>query len=149
MSSRNGVQPQPQEAPESNNITFAFQSKLPKLPIPPLEDTCRRYLQALVALQDEDEHELTKKAVKEFLDGDGPKIHAQLVGWAKDKDRCVRKLSLRRILVERFCQLHRGILVTVYFAGDPIGTSQPASAGTNRTYRTQTPSCWPSIHFSS
>jgi carnitine O-acetyltransferase len=67
--------------------TLAYQDKLPKLPIPPLEDTCRRYLQALEALQDEGEHALTKKAVQDFLENDGPGIHERLKEWAKDKDR--------------------------------------------------------------
>lgn len=31
--------------------TFAQQSKLPKLPVPPLKDTCERYLRALKGLQ--------------------------------------------------------------------------------------------------
>jgi carnitine O-acetyltransferase len=48
--------------PTSNNPprTWAHQSQLPNLPIPPLEDTCRRYLTALKALQDEKEHEIPK-----------------------------------------------------------------------------------------
>ncbi|KAL0947772.1 hypothetical protein HGRIS_013848 [Hohenbuehelia grisea] len=66
--------------------TFAFQSKLPKLPIPPLEDTCKRYLRALEALQDEKEHELTKEAVRNFLENDGPKIQEKLIEWAATKD---------------------------------------------------------------
>ena len=69
--------------------TFAAQATLPKLPIPPLEDTCRRYLKALEALQDEKEHALTKKTVKEFLEGDGPHIQEKLREWAKSKDRYV------------------------------------------------------------
>jgi carnitine O-acetyltransferase len=67
--------------------TWAYQDKLPKLPIPPLEDTCRRYLQALEALQDESEHALTKEAVQDFLENDGPAIQERLKEWAKDKDR--------------------------------------------------------------
>jgi carnitine O-acetyltransferase len=67
--------------------TWVNQDKLPKLPIPPLEDTCRRYLRALERLQDEKEHETTKKAVEEFLKGDGPKIQEQLKEWAKDRAR--------------------------------------------------------------
>lgn len=67
--------------------TFAFQEELPKLPIPPLEDTCRRYLKALEALQDKREHEATKAAVQEFLEGEGPRIHQKLLEWAKDKAR--------------------------------------------------------------
>lgn len=69
--------------------TFAYQDRLPHLPIPPLEDTCKRYLKSLEALQDEDEHEATKAAVKQFLEGDGPRIQQKLQDWAKDKDRCV------------------------------------------------------------
>ncbi|RDB19388.1 putative mitochondrial carnitine O-acetyltransferase [Hypsizygus marmoreus] len=66
--------------------TFAYQDKLPKLPIPPLEDTCRRYVRALEALQDEREHALTKEAVEDFLKNDGPKIQQKLQEWAKTKD---------------------------------------------------------------
>jgi carnitine O-acetyltransferase len=71
------------------NRTLASQDKLPKLPIPPLEDTCRRYLTALEALQDEKEHEQTKRAVKDFLEGDGPTLQKRLQEWAEIKARCV------------------------------------------------------------
>lgn len=67
--------------------TFAYQDKLPRLPIPSLEDTCKRYLKALEALQDEREHASTKEAVTAFLESDGPAVQAKLVDWAKDKDR--------------------------------------------------------------
>ncbi|PBK92163.1 acyltransferase ChoActase/COT/CPT [Armillaria gallica] len=66
--------------------TFAYQDKLPKLPIPPLEDTCQRYLKALEGLQDPREHEQTKLAVQDFLDKDGPHIQEKLRSWAKNKD---------------------------------------------------------------
>ena len=67
--------------------TSAHQDKLPKLPIPPLEDTCNRYLRALVALQDEREHEITKVAVQEFLNADGPRLQEMLKEYAEDKQR--------------------------------------------------------------
>ena len=73
----------------TTNRTLASQHKLPKLPIPPLEDTCRRYLTALEALQDEKEHEQTKRAVKDFLEGDGPNLQKRLQEWAETKARCV------------------------------------------------------------
>lgn len=69
------------------NVTFAHQAQLPKLPIPPLADTCRRYLTALEGLQDAKEHEETKRAVEDFLKGDGPKIDERLRAWAASKDR--------------------------------------------------------------
>ncbi|KAJ7494310.1 acyltransferase ChoActase/COT/CPT [Mycena galericulata] len=65
--------------------TFAGQDKLPRLPIPPLEDTCRRYLGALKALQNEHEHAQTTAAVKEFLEKDGPNIQEVLVKWAENR----------------------------------------------------------------
>ncbi|KAA1478333.1 carnitine acetyl transferase [Dentipellis sp. KUC8613] len=66
--------------------TFAAQDKLPKLPIPSLEDTCRRYLQALEGLQDPKDHEHTRRAVEQFLIGDGPRIQQKLKDWAEKKD---------------------------------------------------------------
>ncbi|KII91956.1 hypothetical protein PLICRDRAFT_38814 [Plicaturopsis crispa FD-325 SS-3] len=65
--------------------TFAFQDKLPKLPIPTLEETCGRYLTALEGLQDENEHAQTKKAVQAFLEGEGPRIQEKLKAWAENK----------------------------------------------------------------
>ena len=59
--------PPPKAPYPAESRTFAGQSKLPKLPIPPLEETCQRYLRALEPLQDEEEHEATKAAVAEFL----------------------------------------------------------------------------------
>jgi carnitine O-acetyltransferase len=73
--------------------TFARQADLPKLPIPPLEETCKRYLNALVGLQDAREHVRTKAAVEEFLKGDGARLQERLVEWAKTKDRCVASVD--------------------------------------------------------
>ncbi|KAJ6455968.1 acyltransferase ChoActase/COT/CPT [Mycena vitilis] len=80
----------PGQVPEGKR-TFVGQSKLPKLPIPPLEDTCRRYLEALKALQSEHEHEQTRAAVKQFLEKDGPNIQEVLVKWAEDKDSYIEE----------------------------------------------------------
>jgi carnitine O-acetyltransferase len=75
------------EAHPPPNQTFARQGELPKLPIPPLEDTCRRYLRALEGLQTPEEHARTRQIVDEFLKGEGPRIQARLQEWAKSKDR--------------------------------------------------------------
>ncbi|EIN13566.1 acyltransferase ChoActase/COT/CPT [Punctularia strigosozonata HHB-11173 SS5] len=64
--------------------TLAYQDKLPKLPIPPLEDTCRRYLRALEGLQSPEEHEATKRAVNEFLHQEGPKLQERLKRYIED-----------------------------------------------------------------
>ena len=39
------------EKPFKKGKTWEFQDELPKLPVPKLEDTCRRYLRALEGLQ--------------------------------------------------------------------------------------------------
>lgn len=67
--------------------TFASQDKLPKLPVPPLEETCRRYLRALEGLQDPEEHTKTKEVVREFLENEGPEIQQKLMDWARTRDR--------------------------------------------------------------
>lgn len=55
------------------------ESKLPKLPIPKLEDSCKRYLRALEGLQDPAEHDKTKKVVQEFLtSGEGARWQKRL-----------------------------------------------------------------------
>lgn len=71
--------------PNNPSRTWAHQSQLPNLPVPPLEDTCRRYLEALKALQDEKEHEITKRAVQAFLRSDGPRVQQSLIEYAKNK----------------------------------------------------------------
>lgn len=65
--------------------TFANQDKLPKLPIPPLEDTCKRYLKALRGLQDDREHAATTRAVQRFLEGEGPQLQGRLIQWAASR----------------------------------------------------------------
>lgn len=84
------------EANPKESRTFARQGELPKLPIPPLEETCRRYLRALEGLQDPKEHEETKRAVDDFLQHDGPRVQERLKEYAKDKARCVHASRLSR-----------------------------------------------------
>jgi len=67
--------------------TFANQHTLPKLPIPSLDVTCKRYLTALRALQDDKEHAATQRAVQAFLDGEGPLLQERLNEWAKERAR--------------------------------------------------------------
>ncbi|KAF9076322.1 acyltransferase ChoActase/COT/CPT [Rhodocollybia butyracea] len=71
--------------------TFAFQDKLPKLPVPRLEDTCARYLRSLEALQDPEEHAKTKEVVKEFLEKEGPEIQQKLIQWAETQNSYIEE----------------------------------------------------------
>ncbi|KAG8905645.1 hypothetical protein FRB99_008486 [Tulasnella sp. 403] len=79
------VPPPPPPIMNLQGVTFQHQSTLPKLPIPSLEETCRRYLASLEALQDPTEHEKTQRAVAEFLQNDGPRLQEKLKAYAVDK----------------------------------------------------------------
>lgn len=74
--------------------TFAYQDGLPKLPIPELADTCRKYLDAVRPLQTDREHQETKAAVREFLKTDGPELHERLKKYANGKSS----------YIEQFCK---------------------------------------------
>ncbi|EAW07599.1 choline/carnitine O-acyltransferase [Aspergillus clavatus NRRL 1] len=70
---------------EKKGLTFANQDSLPKLPIPDLESTCKKYLDALSALQSPREQEDTKAAVQDFLRTDGPALQEKLKNYATSK----------------------------------------------------------------
>ena len=75
-------------------ITFAAQEKLPKLPIPELENTCRKYVEALKPLQSAREHQDTVAAVNEFKRREGPELHERLKKYATGKSS----------YIEQFCE---------------------------------------------
>lgn len=54
--------------------TFQFQSKLPCLPVPSLEETCDKYLKSSIPFLTPSEFERTKKIVEEFKSGDGKRL---------------------------------------------------------------------------
>ncbi|CAN8103974.1 unnamed protein product [Discula destructiva] len=66
-------------------VTFAHQEKLAKLPIPDLESSCEKYLQALKPLQSAREHSDTKHAVREFLGKEGPELQEKLKKYAEGR----------------------------------------------------------------
>lgn len=60
-----------------------YQNSLPRLPVPKLEDTIRRYLAAQRPLLDDDQFRNTEKIAEDFKNGVGKQLHEELV--AKDK----------------------------------------------------------------
>uniref|UniRef100_A0A8C6BUE4 Carnitine O-palmitoyltransferase 2, mitochondrial n=1 Tax=Monodon monoceros TaxID=40151 RepID=A0A8C6BUE4_MONMO len=63
--------------------TMHYQDSLPRLPIPKLEDTIRRYLSAQKPLLDDGQFRKTEQLCKSFENGIGKELHKQLV--AQDK----------------------------------------------------------------
>ncbi|CAH7684772.1 choline acetyltransferase [Phakopsora pachyrhizi] len=66
---------------------------LPKLPIPPLRDTCDRYLRVLKPLQNEAEHRRTKRVVSDFLKNPkaGDRLHNQLLDYASNRSSYIEE----------------------------------------------------------
>jgi len=75
-------------------VTFAAQDKLPKLPIPELEQSLKKYLIALEPLQTEREHTATENAVDDFLHNEGPELQERLKQYATGKSS----------YIEQFCK---------------------------------------------
>ena len=75
-------------------ITFAHEDNLPKLPIPELDASCKKYIAALKPLQSPKEHSDTVVSVNEFLKGDGPVLQDKLKKYASGKAN----------YIEQFCE---------------------------------------------
>jgi carnitine O-acetyltransferase len=82
---------QPKNMP---GITFAAQDKLPKLPIPELDGSLKKYLEVLKPLQGAREHADTRQAVEEFQRTDGPELQERLKKYATGKTS----------YIEQFCR---------------------------------------------
>ena len=68
-----------------------YQSSLPKLPVPPLQQSLQKYLKAVRPLVNDEEFEKTSKAVQEFgkKDGIGIKLQKELEERARTHDNWV------------------------------------------------------------
>lgn len=70
--------------------SLVHQEGLPKLPVPPLKQTCERYLAALEPIVSEEELEHTRKLVAEFLKGGvGERLQKGLERRARKTDNWV------------------------------------------------------------
>ncbi|XP_008406021.1 carnitine O-palmitoyltransferase 2, mitochondrial [Poecilia reticulata] len=68
---------------ESVVPSMHYQKSLPRLPVPKLEDTIRRYLAAQKPLLDDGQFATTEKIAQDFQNGVGRQLHEELV--AQDK----------------------------------------------------------------
>nr|XP_006634964.2 PREDICTED: carnitine O-palmitoyltransferase 2, mitochondrial isoform X1 [Lepisosteus oculatus] len=63
--------------------TMHYQKSLPRLPIPKLEDTIRRYLAAQRPLLNDEQYSNTEKLARSFQNGAGKELHEELVAQNK------------------------------------------------------------------
>ena len=70
---------------------LARQKSLPRLPVPPLQQTMDKYLNAIRPLVNDDQFEQTRKLVEEFRKpgGIGEKLQEKLVERSKTEDNWV------------------------------------------------------------
>lgn len=85
-------------------ITFAAQESLPKLPIPDLESTMKKYLSSLDPLQTAREHADSERAVAEFLRTTGPDLQEKLKAYSEGQTSYIEQFCRRSfILLAGFC----------------------------------------------
>jgi carnitine O-acetyltransferase len=88
------------EANKSGGITFAHQEDLPKLPIPDLSSTLKKYIAALKPLQTPREHAETKHAVEEFSKHNGPELQEKLEKYAQRKTSYIEQFCMSDSVVD-------------------------------------------------
>ncbi|CAG8501728.1 13530_t:CDS:2 [Ambispora leptoticha] len=71
--------------------TYQYQDRLPKLPIPPLEETLKKYLAAVKPLQTQKQHKETTAAVQQFLQNEGPELQEKLKTYADNKSSYIEE----------------------------------------------------------
>ncbi|CAH1800298.1 unnamed protein product [Owenia fusiformis] len=59
-------------------LLYSYQASLPKLPVPPLSGTVRRYLQSVKPLMPEEKHNRMREIANEFENGIGKKLQRYL-----------------------------------------------------------------------
>lgn len=69
---------------DSGSVTYASQGKLPRLPIPDLQESLEKFKQRLVALETDCDRAETDRVVQEFLDSDGPSLQDALRNYEKE-----------------------------------------------------------------
>ncbi|KAM9854971.1 carnitine O-palmitoyltransferase 1, liver isoform 1-T1 [Aulostomus maculatus] len=64
-------------------MLYSFQNSLPRLPVPSVKDTCRRYLESVRPLMDDEQYERMKGLTKDFEKNLGPRLqwYLKLKSW--------------------------------------------------------------------
>ncbi len=79
----------------------SFQPCLPRMPIPPLQQTCDKYLQSIRPLLSEDEYITTKATVEKFLGNEGKILQQHLQEYASTKDNWLEDIWLSYAYLKR------------------------------------------------
>uniref|UniRef100_A0A0K8RJN5 Putative carnitine o-acyltransferase crot n=1 Tax=Ixodes ricinus TaxID=34613 RepID=A0A0K8RJN5_IXORI len=63
--------------------TFSYDENRPDLPVPPLGQTIKKYLDSVRAIVSEEDYKATEAIAKQFASGVGAKLHEKLLQKAK------------------------------------------------------------------
>lgn len=74
----------------STTFSFFLFQALPKVPVPPLEQTMAEYLRVLQPITTAQQYEKAEKIIKQFLVQPGPKLYQYLVDKREADDNWVR-----------------------------------------------------------
>ncbi|XP_074904650.1 peroxisomal carnitine O-octanoyltransferase isoform X1 [Buteo buteo] len=69
----------------SEERTFQYQDSLPSLPVPPLDESLSKYLDAVKPFLNQEEYQRTEDIVKKFESGIGKELHQKLLERAKTR----------------------------------------------------------------
>lgn len=75
-------------------LFFSLPQALPKVPVPPLEQTMADYLRALQPIVTPQQFERVEKIVKQFSAQPGPKLHEYLVEKREAEDNWVSEFGI-------------------------------------------------------
>lgn len=59
-------------------VMLAYQTSLPKFPLPSLKDTAKRYMESISCILDEEEKKVVQEELNQFLTNEGPKLQRYL-----------------------------------------------------------------------
>ncbi|XP_036614976.1 peroxisomal carnitine O-octanoyltransferase [Trichosurus vulpecula] len=74
-----------QLAKSTEERTFQYQDSLPSLPVPSLDESLKKYLDAVKPFANEEEYKQTEEIVRKFQNGIGEKLQQKLLERAKGK----------------------------------------------------------------
>ncbi|XP_020843150.1 peroxisomal carnitine O-octanoyltransferase isoform X1 [Phascolarctos cinereus] len=74
-----------QLAKSTEERTFQYQDSLPSLPVPSLDESLKKYLDAVKPFANEEEYKQTEEIVEKFKNGIGEKLQQKLLERAKGK----------------------------------------------------------------
>ncbi|XP_007424767.1 peroxisomal carnitine O-octanoyltransferase [Python bivittatus] len=84
----------------SEERTFQYQNSLPSLPVPPLDESLKKYLDAVRPFLNQEEYQRTQDIVKRFENGIGKELHQKLLERATVKKNWLEEWWLNVVYLE-------------------------------------------------